>query len=186
MPKGFKWVSNLEKLTRKFFSFYAEPGTYEMNFRPDWLRWKTGYNLELDLFFPEWNLAIEANGSQHKIASQREKDDFKEKQCKTMGIYLLTIWKPRDLIRPETTKILEEKTGEDFSSKHLPYSFIQQLIQYKPKKLKKLSRVFDANLQIETYKYLQAKETESNRLRMEWRNKKYVTNQHLTYYPHGS
>ena len=53
---------------------------------------KTGYNLELDIFLPELNKAIEYNGEYwHSKDNIKNKDNQKLVQCKSKGIELLVI-----------------------------------------------------------------------------------------------
>ena len=59
----------------------------------------TGYNLELDVWLPEINKAIEYNGSYwHNQYIQMKRDEMKIEQCKMKGIELLVItedrWQP--------------------------------------------------------------------------------------------
>ncbi len=52
----------------------------------------TGYNLELDIWIPEINKAIEYNGLYwHNKYIQMKRDEIKIEQCKTKGIDLLVI-----------------------------------------------------------------------------------------------
>lgn len=72
--------------------------------RPDFLHNDvTGYNLELDLYNPELNLAIEINGDQHykfipffhrnkdAFTKQRYRDEMKKWKCKEAGITLISV-----------------------------------------------------------------------------------------------
>ena len=72
--------------------------------RPDWLKYTTGCNLELDYYCEELKLAFEYNGEQHykyrprfhnnnieNFYKQQERDKFKEQRCKEEGIYLIII-----------------------------------------------------------------------------------------------
>lgn len=68
------------------------------NFRPEWLRNKRGKCLELDIFLPELNLAIEIQGLQHftDLYSDtslherlKENDLFKKKICSEKGVKLI-------------------------------------------------------------------------------------------------
>ena len=54
---------------------------------------KTGYNLELDIWIPSLNKAIEFNGKYwHDNTYSKYKDNQKVIQCREKGIDLLTIW----------------------------------------------------------------------------------------------
>ena len=72
--------------------------------RPDFLKYPTGKNLELDGYNKELNIAFEYNGIQHyeftpffhsngieDFYKQIAHDDFKKKRCSDEGIYLITI-----------------------------------------------------------------------------------------------
>lgn len=72
--------------------------------RPDWLKYKTGKNLELDCYNAELKLAIEYNGKQHyaftdhfhrgdsdNFVSQVDRDKFKKKACRDRGITLISV-----------------------------------------------------------------------------------------------
>jgi len=72
--------------------------------RPSWLKSpKTNYNLELDGYCAELNMAFEYNGAQHynvvpifksttdSVKSQQERDEFKYLKCKELGINLFVI-----------------------------------------------------------------------------------------------
>lgn len=53
----------------------------------------TGYNLELDIYIPSLNKAIEFNGKYwHDNSYSKYKDNQKEIQCREKNIDLLTIW----------------------------------------------------------------------------------------------
>ena len=59
------------------------------NYRPDWLKNpKTGHNLELDIYYPDRNLAIEIQGIHHETTYQKYKDSIKAQVCKEKGITL--------------------------------------------------------------------------------------------------
>jgi hypothetical protein len=71
--------------------------------RPSFLKYKHGKNLELDLYNPYLNLAIEYNGRQHRefcprfhkteddFNEQKERDNFKIEQCLKNGIKLIIV-----------------------------------------------------------------------------------------------
>src|SRR5260370_7993644 len=91
--------SNIEGLVRRFFKqlFPNEPVVY--NHRPDWLKYDTGNNLELDLFFPRLNLAVEVQGFQHKLLeSQKRRDEYERRACQILEVSLLTVSHPPHLL----------------------------------------------------------------------------------------
>ena len=70
----------------------------ERNRRPEWLRGKKGKCLELDIFMPKMNLAIEIQGLQHSVdlcgkpqqlIERKENDLFKKRVCNENGVKLI-------------------------------------------------------------------------------------------------
>jgi len=74
------------------------------NSRPDWLRNpKTGRALELDIFYPQINVAVEVQGVQHgrpvlglqkdhaDFMAQQARDMIKAEVCTSRGIELITV-----------------------------------------------------------------------------------------------
>lgn len=66
---------------------------YFENYRPAWLN-----GMELDFFYPEFNLAVEFNGDQHYVPTsmgcpkaQRFRDAKKRQICRNHGVKLLVI-----------------------------------------------------------------------------------------------
>lgn len=71
--------------------------------RPDFLKYTTGKNLELDGYNEELNLAFEYQGAQHRkyipmfhktyqdFVKQKERDAFKKKRCAELGIRMIEI-----------------------------------------------------------------------------------------------
>ena len=64
------------------------------NYRPDWLKRESGYNLEIDIFFPELKLGVEYNGEQHyrpvrfgNYDDKKAKDDFEKLVNRDMEKY---------------------------------------------------------------------------------------------------
>ena len=54
---------------------------------------KTERGLELDIFMPTLNKAIEYNGEYwHQNKDMKDRDLLKQQLCKSKGIKLLTIW----------------------------------------------------------------------------------------------
>jgi hypothetical protein len=73
------------------------------SYRPDFLKYKNGKNLELDIYNPELSLAFEYQGRQHysftpffhssynDFVKQQERDVFKRQRCEELGITLIEI-----------------------------------------------------------------------------------------------
>ena len=72
--------------------------------RPEFLKYKTGKNLELDMYNDDLKLAFEYQGIQHykytpmfhksinDLYEQQERDKFKFNRCKELGITLIYIY----------------------------------------------------------------------------------------------
>jgi hypothetical protein len=83
-----------------FETLFQAPFT---SIRPDFLRYKTGKNLELDGYNDELKLAFEYQGVQHRkytpmfhksyrdFVKQQERDQFKKEKCHELGIRLIEI-----------------------------------------------------------------------------------------------
>lgn len=124
-----------EKLTR--YTFEKIYGFSFSKIRPDWLKNPiTNYNLELDGFCSELNLAFEYQGKQHfelvplfktsekDLKYQQYKDEFKRNKCKEMGVILIEIPqmcgkfnlnKLKDYIIAESLKMGMNKSKIDLS-----------------------------------------------------------------------
>lgn len=64
----------------------------ERNVRPDWIRSpKTGRNLELDIFIPSQNLAVEVQGFHHGTLYQEYKDGIKKQCCLERGVQFILV-----------------------------------------------------------------------------------------------
>ena len=88
--------------------------TVERNARPNWLE-----KLELDIYFPEKNLAYEYQGEQHRypvsifggqegLARQKRNDSKKRALCKLKGVTLVEIWYDE----PLTSSFVMNKTKQ--------------------------------------------------------------------------
>jgi hypothetical protein len=66
------------------------------NYRPDWLKNpETGFNLELDRFYPNLNIGIEFNGPQHRKKNneaQWNRDRIKKHLCAKQGVIRLVFY----------------------------------------------------------------------------------------------
>ena len=74
----------------------------------------TGYKLELDIYLPEYNLAIECMGryihNYNKFPEKEERDKLKVILCKEKGIELIQVWE--DNIDEGKQKIKERLLGD--------------------------------------------------------------------------
>ncbi len=75
---------------------------WQERIRPDWLKYTTGNNLELDLYQAPFGLAIEVQGPHHyrsvqglasadKSQAQADRDTFKRHRCAERGVKLWTV-----------------------------------------------------------------------------------------------
>ena len=74
-----------------------------VSIRPDFLKYKTGKNLELDMFNADLMIALEYDGIHHRkfteffhkseqdFIEQQERDKFKEERCQELGITLIRV-----------------------------------------------------------------------------------------------
>ena len=89
------------------------------NVRPEWLRNpRTGYRLELDIFYPSLNLAFEYNGWQHntvdvsrgvdkhQVTAQMGRDRTKYAKCAARGIHVYIVT-ARDLGNPKLAELID-------------------------------------------------------------------------------
>ena len=91
------------------------------NERPSWLKNEKGNNLELDVYFPNLELAFEYHGRQHKeytpffhnsfkdFERQNRNDEIKIRKCKLRGITLIIIWFDDPLSKSFINKKINEK-----------------------------------------------------------------------------
>lgn len=127
-------LSRIEYLARKFFEEIL-PYNVIYNYRPDWLmNPKTQQNLELDIYFPDLNIAIEINGILHELPYQIYKDRLKRKLCKENDVSLFTAENTNDF-KNIAQKILGCKIN-------IPKGLEWNLKTYKPKKLKQISKIY--------------------------------------------
>lgn len=84
-----KSISKREKVIRELLKEKWPNEEVLYNYRPDWLvNPKTGYNLELDIYYPNLKLAVEVQGLHHQLIEQEFKDGIKDKECFKRGIML--------------------------------------------------------------------------------------------------
>lgn len=100
-PRNFKSIG--EELCTEILEKHLQRQVLN-NVRPDFLiNPRTKRKMELDVFDPQTNVAIEYNGIQHykfpnkfhktkeEFEAQQYRDDLKEKICKKVGINLISI-----------------------------------------------------------------------------------------------
>ena len=97
------------------------------NERPNWLKNESGNNLELDVFFPELNLAFEYPGRQHRehvpffgtvddFKRQKKNDEIKRTKCKLRGISLIEIWFDDPLNKTFINRKIKESKNQPVTS----------------------------------------------------------------------
>nr|WP_299037788.1 hypothetical protein [uncultured Psychrobacter sp.] len=97
--RGHKGEALCKVIFQELFPNYE----WRFNIRPSFLKYKTGFNLELDGYCKVLGLAFEHQGRQHyeqigndeksynNFVLTQERDSFKEKKCKEVGITLVII-----------------------------------------------------------------------------------------------
>src|SRR5680860_680180 len=97
MPSSSYEVLTIRALTAVF------PGIqWQERVRPDFLRYTSGRNLELDLYHEPFKVAIEVQGPHHyrsvaglatadKSQQQQDRDTFKRHRCAELGIKLYSV-----------------------------------------------------------------------------------------------
>jgi hypothetical protein len=93
-------TSKIEQLIRKTLNCAFPKDKVIYNWRPDFLKNPlTGRNLELDIYYPELNLAFEINGVYHLTICGKTRDSFKKKKCEEEHINLFAITNPKEIIK---------------------------------------------------------------------------------------
>lgn len=89
-------TSQQELKLKKLLEDILPTEEYIDNYRPDWLKNpETGYNLELDRFYPNLNIGIEFNGPQHRKKNneaQWNRDRIKKHLCAKQGVIRLVFY----------------------------------------------------------------------------------------------
>ncbi len=95
-------VKKSEQKCRNIAEKIFEGFTFE-TVRPNFLKYKRGHNLELDMYNPDLKLAIEYQGVQHykytpffhkteqDFQDLKERDEWKKRRCAEEGIILITV-----------------------------------------------------------------------------------------------
>lgn len=83
-----------EKLLRSYVKRCFPKEKQVFNFRgAGIINPNTGQPLEIDIYLPDIKVGFEFHGRQHKTdVDQRERDNFKRKKAKDLGIHLIEIW----------------------------------------------------------------------------------------------
>lgn len=139
-PKCANLISNPEKEIVEFIELLGVKVIE--NERGIILNPNTGRKRELDIFLPDYNIAIEFNGIYFHSSKYKDKKFHKEKTdaCSSKGIFLLHIFEDdfndkKDLIfnrirelvnKPKSKPILSEKTKLKTISKSLANKFLNQ------------------------------------------------------------
>ena len=105
LKKGM-WCYNCNNCRGEFVTRKICEKIFDKQFkkiRPDWLKNKTGCNLELDIYNEELKLAFEYNGEQHykfnkyfhesedAFEKQQERDKLKGQLCKQHNVTLIVV-----------------------------------------------------------------------------------------------
>lgn len=161
-------MTNIERLVGDYFRFFlTEEAVY--NHRPDWLKWTTGNNLELDIYYPSLKFAIEVNGKQHKLLEEnRKRDAFKKAKCHEMGIYLFVIWHPRELLNSKRLNRLGRGIHRRINISRLPADLLERIETYKPKDMP-FMRAVRFKARMEVVKSIQDAENALNRAKAKYR-----------------
>jgi hypothetical protein len=93
-------LSKIEKLIRDTLNYVFPNEKVIYNWRPDILKNpQTGRNLEIDIYYPELNLAFEVNGIYHLTICGRTRDFIKKKRCAENHINLFAITSAKEILK---------------------------------------------------------------------------------------
>ena len=80
-------LSIWENALRKYLKLLYPYNNFYYNIRPDWLKWSSWRNLELDIYCPEKNEAWEFQGVQHyRDGDQIDRDKEKKSICRKLKV----------------------------------------------------------------------------------------------------
>lgn len=89
-------ISNVELKMKSILDKLLPGLVYMDNYRPDWLKNpNTGFNLELDRYYPEIGLGVEYNGIQHRKKNdieQWKRDKIKVHLCGLNNVTRMVIY----------------------------------------------------------------------------------------------
>ena len=110
-------MSRQEFIVRKILKEkYPEEEVY-YNYRPEWLiNPPTGRRLELDIYYPNLNLAVEVQGLHHKTLDQEDRDCIKDEVCYNRNITLEKITCKKKSLR-KFTKKYNLRTPKNYGAK---------------------------------------------------------------------
>lgn len=167
-------MTKIESLVRRYFRHLFPNNKVVYNIRPKWLlNVNTGKNLELDIYYPELKLAIEANGFIHKVSdAQKERDRLKKGLCEEMGIFLLSVSKPKELLSYGFMNRVKKWVGFNLAINTVPYSLKKSLSSYQPVNNKwgrKVGLALKQKNKERKYRELQDAETRSTERRMKFK-----------------
>ncbi len=110
-------TSVMEGIIANYFALIYPDEHIRRNYRPDTFRGKSNRPLELDIYLPREQIAIEIQGHRHSEESVAERDRLKIEMCRIQGIDLLSIdWEkartellsqPLDMVLNEFRKMVE-------------------------------------------------------------------------------
>lgn len=162
-----------ETLVKRFFQYVLPDSKVIYNGRYGFLN-----NLELDIFYPELSFAVEFDGIFHRIdEKQKERDTLKDQLCKSNGINLLRLTHPTSLLQKNCSYLISKYCGIkdiNYIIRRLNYSLKMSMRHYKPKKTIRLSKrikYLKFKQRMDFCHKIQKEETESNRRRMESKQK---------------
>ena len=153
-------ISKFESLIREYFRHFYKNEEVIYNHRPDWLKNpNTGYNLEIDIYFPNLKLGIECNGGLHELDDQIKRDVIKQELCNKEGVNLISIKYPQKILRMQAELGL---VGE------IPKNLYYRILHYKASKkaFGKFSKKIKKQKRMRVAVSLQDKEREFNRQKM--------------------
>jgi hypothetical protein len=120
-------TSKLQKQVKQQLFNYFYHYHIEENYRPDWLMYQNGNNLEIDFYIERLSVAIEVQGEQHFIYSpffhnsyddfiaQTNRDKFKKNICQEKGIVFIEISSPSQIDRCLEKLLLIENNPKELS-----------------------------------------------------------------------
>jgi hypothetical protein len=130
-------LSQIESLIRTTLNYVFPNEKVIYNWRPDILKNpQTGRNLEIDIYYPDLNLAFEVNGIYHLTVCGRTRDSIKKKRCAENHINLFAITGAKEIL-----KIIEQLKLFYPESLPVPSEGINAIKKYSSLKNKTMERL---------------------------------------------